>query len=120
MGPKYKNHMRLIVMLCFIGVCFTSNAQTIKYVDNIYQSDVNVFFVNNKWEADAVVYVSDYRFSPPQVGFWYEERFYQSKGVKIYVTDVIYAADLKIYRTKWMYEVRVSDRYINEFKKYQK
>jgi hypothetical protein len=33
--------MRLMVILCFIGVCFTSNAQTIKYVNQQHLSDVN-------------------------------------------------------------------------------
>lgn len=112
--------MRLIVLLCFIGVYFTSKAQTVRYVDYTYQSDINVFFVDNKWDADAIVYVSNFRFSPPKLGVWYEEKFFQFGGVKVHVTKIPHHADLKIYRTKWKYEIKVNDRYMNKFKLIEK
>jgi hypothetical protein len=77
--------------------------------------DVNVCFVDNKIEADAIVYVSSYKSYSKKLGIWYEEKFFNSRGIKVFVSSES-KADVKVYLTKWRNEVKVNKTYKLNFK----
>ena len=103
---------KFYVLLAFLGVNLTSNAQVINYVDARYQADVNVYFVDWKYQADAVVYVTPYKSYSNKAGVWWVSNRY---GVKVRVVKHRYQADVLIYQTKWRYQVKVNNLYKKYF-----
>ena len=104
---------KLCVLLAFLGVNLTSNAQVINYVDARYQADVNVYFVDWKYQADAVVYETPYISYTKDLGIW----FVSSKwGVKVKEVKYKHQADVLIYITEWRHRVRVNECYKQYFK----
>ena len=111
---------RLAVLITFLGVYLTSNAQTIDYVDMEYQADVNVYFVKWKHQADAVVYQSLYKSYAREEGVWYIAHGtlhnHKRGAIKVRVVKHKYQADVLIYKTDWRYQVRVNECYRKYFK----
>ena len=105
----------LAVLIVFLCVNLTLNGQTIKFVDMKYQADVNVYFVNDKSEADAIVYVSSYKSYSKKLGIWFEEKFFNNRGIKVFVSSES-KADVKVYLTKWRNEVKINEIYKLNFK----
>lgn len=106
---------KLAVLITFLCVYLTSNAQTINWVEMKYQADVNVYFVNWKYQADAVVYITPYRSYSREEGVWWISKRHYQKGVKVRVVKHKYQADVLIYLTEWRYQVRVNNKYKRYF-----
>lgn len=107
---------KLLVLIAFTCVYFTSNAQTINWVEMKYQADVNVYFVNWKHQADAVVYITPYRSYSREDGVWWVSKRHYQKGVKVRVVKYKHQADVLVYVTDWRYQVRVNNKYKKYFK----
>lgn len=111
---------KLLVLIAFTCVYFTSSAQTINWVEMKYQADVNVYFVKWKHQADAVVYQTIYRSYAKEDGVWYVAHGslhnHKNGAVNVRVVKYKHQADVLIYRTKWRYQVRVNDKYKQYFK----
>ena len=103
----------LAVLIAFLGVNLTLNAQTIKFVDNEYQADVNVYFVKWKHQADAVIYQSQYRSYAREEGVWWVNKGFG--GVKVKIVKYKHQADVKVFVTDWRYQVRVNECYRKYF-----
>lgn len=110
----------LAVLIAFLGVNLTLNAQTIDYVDMKYQADVNVYFVKWKHQADAVVYQSIYKSYSIKPGIWYVAsgslHNHKRGAIKVRVVKYKSQADVLIYKTDWRYQVKVNETYNKYFK----
>ena len=76
-----------------------------------YKADVNVYFVNWRHQADAVVYITPYRSYNNELGVWYITNSFSRKNVKVRVVKYKYQADVLIFPTEWRYQVRVNEKY---------
>ena len=94
---------------------FNVQSQTINYVNQENMGDVNVYFVNDKSETDAIVYVSSYKSYSKKLGIWFEEKFFNNRGIKVFVSSES-KADVKVYLTKWRNEVKINEIYKLNFK----
>lgn len=110
-----KEICKFCVLIAFLCVSFTSNAQNIKWVDMKYQADVNVYFTNWKYQADAIVYVTPYRPYNKELGIWFVNAYPSRKNVKVRVVKYKYQADLIVYVTDWRHQVRVNEKYKKYF-----
>ena len=110
-----KEPCRFALITCLLLYTFNVQSQTINYVNQESMGDVNVCFVDNKIEADAIVYISSYKSYSKKLGIWYEEKFFNSRGIKVFVSSES-KADVKVYFTKWRNEVKVNKTYKLNFK----
>ena len=106
--------IKLALIFGLLVCTINAHSQTIKYVDQQHLSDVNVFFVTSKVDADAIVYISSYRSYSAKLGIWYEGGNY-SRGIKVYRVNRVNKADVKIYLTKWRNEVIINEKYKEQF-----
>ena len=111
-------------LLLILGlVLFTSNvkAQVINFVKYEYQADVKVYFVNYKYEADVVVCKTNHKYeAQSKPGYWYMGREndgdnrYASDRLNVYVVKYKYQSDYKIYISTNGWEIKLTDKYVNE------
>lgn len=99
----------------------TANAQVINRVDARWKADINVMFTN-KLNADIIVYRTDSKHeAQTKPGYWWWDGDemnggYSSNKLNVYVVEYRYQADYTVYITDKKYEVRVTNKYINETK----
>ena len=112
---KVREMRRLCVLFAFLCVNLALNAQVIEYVDYEHQSQVNVCFVDWKYQADAIIYITPYKsYAKVEKGVWYLKK--KNYGIKVWVTKKKYKADILIYISNWKHEVKYNNKYLNYFK----
>ena len=113
--------VKLLSTLGLLLFTLTSNAQVINYVDASWKADINVMFTSKQY-ADIIVYKAKYQHETNnQVGYWWvsegdNDGGYSSNKLNVYVVENKYQADYTVYITDKKYEVRVTNKYINEIK----
>ena len=109
---------KLCVLCAFLCVFNASNAQVIKYVNYEYQSQVNICFVDWKYQADAIIYITPYKhYARNKRGVWYLNKYYfDRQEIKVWVTKSRYKADVLIYVSNWKHEVKFNNRYLKYFR----
>jgi len=114
---------KLLLILGF--VLFTSNvkAQIINFVKYEYQADIKVYFTNYKYEADIIVCKTNFKYkAESKPGHWYMGRRndgdnkYSSDRLNVYVVRYKYQSDYSVYISTFTWEIKLTDKYINEVK----
>ena len=109
-----KEPCKFALITCLLLYTFNVQSQTINYVNQENMGDVNVCFVDNKIEADGIVYVSSHKSYSKKLGIWYEEKFFNNRGIKVFISSKN-KADVKVYLTKWRNEVKINETYKQQF-----
>jgi len=117
---------KLVSVVCLLFVVNVSKAQVIKWVEHEWQADIKVYLTDYKWSSDLVVYHTPYKHEAKQnKGWWYwgdggnmimprGEYDYSSDKLNVYVVAFPFQADYKVYITENKWDVRVTDKYVNE------
>ena len=112
---------KLLLILGF--VLFTSNvkAQIINFVPYEYQADIKVYFTNYKYDADVIVCKTNFKYkAESKPGYWYMGRRndgdnrYSSDRLNVYVVRYKYQSDYSVYISTFTWEIKLTDKYINE------
>ena len=112
-------------LLLILGlILFTSNvkAQVINWVTYEYQADIKVFFTQYKYDADIIACKTKYKHQANKPGYWWWEgdrmdvgsRVYSSHMVNVFQVKYKYQADYVVYLSSHGYEIKLTDKYINE------
>ena len=109
---------RLLLILGLVLFISNAKAQSINWVAYEYQADIKVCYVQYKYEADIIVCKAKYKYQSDKPGYWWWSddggRDYSSNRLNVYVVKYKYQADYKVYLTTYEYEVKLTDKYINE------
>lgn len=110
---------RLVGIVCLLFVVNVSKAQVINWVEHEWQADIKVYLTDYKWSSDIVVYHTQNKYeAKSKLGWWYWDnggRYdYSSDKLNVYVVRFPFQADYKVYVGENKWDVRVTDKYVNE------
>ena len=114
---------KLLLILGLLLSISKANGQVINWVNYEYQADIKVYFCQYKYEADIIIFKAKYKYQSDKQGYWWWEgdndgndggRNYSSNRLNVYRVKYKYQADYIVYLTTHEYEVKLTDKYINE------
>ena len=112
---------KLLLILGLLLSISKANGQVINWVNHEYQADIKVYFCQYKYEADVIIFKAKYKYQTNKQGYWWWEgdndgggRDYSSNRLNVCRVKYKYQADYVVYLTTHEWEIKLTDKYINE------
>ena len=111
--------------MCLVLFISNAKAQVVNWVDNDYNADIKVYLTDYRYEADVVVFKTNYKYDakvkPGQ--WWWEENpdgRYEYNKINVREVKYKYQADFIVYFTNYKSEIKLSQEYLNVIEEWER
>ena len=106
---------KLSLILGFIFLTSNIQSQIVRFVDHKFQADIVVYCSEYRYNADLIIHLTPYIYKAENTpGIWWinGERSWYSRELLVFNTPYQYEADFIVYFTPYEYDTRINRKYL--------